>query len=261
MASPLIFSLDQPAQLDFTRVKMSASSLINVDSQSTRKHTFLVLEPGCYVPGRRVQIGNGERRYIGVRTADGKHHHSDIVVCALGAYGPSLISDLGKFTVAWCWSIAHVRLSEAEAHYLRGIATTNVRDLGFFFEPDPKTQLFKLCPLGTGYTNTNHDRISLPPGDELPTPQDYIPLEDEIKLRQLLRESFPWMCDRPLVDQKLCWFADTADSEYCIDSVPNPEKSRVVLSGDSGHGFKMMPSFGKWVVDLLEYGRQRLPGW
>jgi sarcosine oxidase/L-pipecolate oxidase len=69
------------------------------------------------------------------------------------------------------------------------------------------------------------------------------------------------MAERPLVEQKLCWFADTKDSEYCIDYVPGTDKSLIVLSGDSGHGFKMMPIFGKWVVELLENGSQKLARW
>lgn len=211
--------------------------------------------------GTGPQKGTGKGRCVGARTADGKSHFADVTICALGAYGASLVPSLGNFAVARCWSVAHVQLTEAETDYLRGIPTTSVRDLGFFFEPDPKTRLFKLCPLGTGYTNTRDDGISLPPADRLPPPQDYIPLEDERKLRQLLRETFPWMAERPFVEQKLCWFADTADSEYCIDFVPDTEKSLLVLSGDSGHGFKMMPSFGKWVVELLENQEQRLPRW
>ena len=201
------------------------------------------------------------RKCTGIATADGRTHQADLVICALGAHGASLIPDLGKFVVGRCWSVAHVQLSEEECNFLRGIPTTNVRDLGFFFEPDPKTRLFKLCPLGAGYTNTRSDGVSLPPTDRLPPPQDYIPAEDERKLRQLLRETFPWMADRPFIDQKLCWFADTADSEYCIDYVPGTDKSVVVLSGDSGHGFKMMPVFGKWVVELLKRGEQSLSRW
>ncbi|KAL8813532.1 MAG: hypothetical protein Q9200_000206 [Gallowayella weberi] len=211
--------------------------------------------------GSGPQTVNAKGRCVGVKTADGERHLADLTICALGAYGASVMPSLGRFVVARCWSVAHVQLTEVESDYLRGIPTTNVRDLGFFFEPDPKTRLFKLCPLGTGYTNTTADRVSLPPGDQLPPPQDYIPLEDERKLRQLLRETFPWMAERAFVEQKLCWFADTADSEFCIDFVPETNQSLIVLSGDSGHGFKMMPSFGKWVVDLLDHGRQNLARW
>ena len=206
--------------------------------------------------------GGPGSKCTGVRTADGKVHAADLTICALGAHGASLLPGLGRFTTARCWSVAHVQLSSDEANFLRGIPTTNVRDLGFFFEPDPETRLFKLCPLGTGYANTRpEDGVSLPPPDELPPPQDFIPLEDEMKLRTLLRETFPWMADRPFVDKKLCWFSDTVDSEYCIDFVPDMGSSIVALSGDSGHGFKMMPVFGKWVVQLLEEGGQPLERW
>lgn len=95
-----------------------------------------------------------QQRCKGVTTADGRTHLADLTICALGAHVSSLIPECGKFVKARCWSVAHVQLNEQEANFLRGIPTTNVRDLGFFFEPDPKTLLFKLCPLGVGYTNT-----------------------------------------------------------------------------------------------------------
>jgi sarcosine oxidase / L-pipecolate oxidase len=215
------------------------------------------------VLGQRVTelVYASDGRCTGVRTADGKVHQADLTVCALGAHGAALLPSLGKFAVARCWSVAHVQLTEDETNLLRGIPTTNIRDLGFFFEPDPKIRLFKICPLGSGYTNTGTDGISLPPPDDLPPPQDFIPQEDESKLRRLLQETFPWMAHRPFVDQKLCWFADTADSDFCIDFVPGTNKTVVCLSGDSGHGFKMMPVFGKWVVQLLETGAQSEQRW
>jgi len=93
--------------------------------------------------------------------------------------------------VARCWSVAYEQLTEAETDYLRDILTTNVRDLGVFFEPNPKTRLFKLCPLGTGFTSPSMDGTSLPPADRLPPLQHFILLDDVKKLRQLLREIFP----------------------------------------------------------------------
>lgn len=207
-----------------------------------------------------------KRRCTGIRTADGLTHNASTVIVALGPYAATLLPTIGHSVVARCWSVAHVQLTKAECDYLRFIPTLNVRDLGFFFEPDPETRLFKLCPLGAGFTNkktkiASGATISLPPGEQVPPPQDFIPKEDELKLRALLRETFPWMADRPFVDNKLCWFADTKDSEYCIDFVPDTDKSVIVLSGDSGHGFKMMPVFGKWVVNLLQKGEQPEKRW
>jgi sarcosine oxidase / L-pipecolate oxidase len=189
----------------------------------------------------------------GVRTADGHTYEASRVIVACGAWAASLLPALRRSVVARCWSVAHVQLTQAECDLLRFIPTTNVRDLGFFFEPDPETKLFKLCPLGAGYTN---NKTGFPRDI-----QDYIPRKDEQKLRRLLREVFPWMAERPFVEKRMCWFADTGDSDFCIDFVPDTEKSVVVLSGDSGHGFKMMPVFGKWVVDLLNQGEQTEERW
>lgn len=202
------------------------------------------------------------RRCTGVKTADGIVHKVALVVSCLGAFQADILPKVGSFSIAKSWSVAHVQLTDAECDLLRGIPVLNVRDLGFFFEPDPKTKLFKLCPLGAGYVNTDKKTgISLPSLDALPLSQDYIPVEDEAKMRQLLRETLPWLADRPFVDQKMCWFADTADSEYCIDFVPETNRSVIVMTGDSGHGFKMMPIAGSWVVDLLKDNRQKLSRW
>lgn len=200
-----------------------------------------------------------------LRTLDGKTHPADLVILALGASAASLIPSIGKFTTARCWSVAHVQLTERETDFLRGIPVTNIRDLGFFFEPDPKTRLFKLCPLGVGFTNTDPvTGVSLPPPPQRNgegVVEDYIPWEDELKLRRLLRETFPWMAERPFVQKKMCWFSDTADSDYLVDFLPGTGKTVVCLSGDSGHGFKMMPVFGGWVVDLIHAGEQREERW
>ena len=214
------------------------------------------------------------RRCIGLQTHNRAIHRFNTVICALGAYGASLVPQLGKFNVARCWSVAHVQLTPQECDILRGIPVVNSLDLGFFFEPDPVTRLLKITPLGAGYSNfsgTAINKVSLPPldgdqrsqGSDAPIValNDYIPLEDEMKMRRLLRETLPWLENRPFVEKKMCWFSDTEDSEYCIDFVPETENSLVVLSGDSGHGFKMMPIFGEWVCELLQRREQKLPRW
>lgn len=199
-----------------------------------------------------------EGRCSGLETHDGSRYTFETVVCALGANGAQLVPGLGSFNVARCWSVAHVQLTPRECDVLRGIPVVNVRDLGFFFEPDPSTRLLKLTPLGVGFSNFRSAGVSLPDSEAV---RDYVPLADEDKMRTLLRETLPWLADRPFVDKKMCWFSDTADSEYCIDFVPGTDRSLVVLSGDSGHGFKMMPIFGRWVCELLERKEQQRQRW
>lgn len=212
---------------------------------------------------RLVYESSGLSRHCtAVETADGTVHRSELVVSCLGAFQAEVLPQVGSFSIAKSWSVAHVQLTKEECDLLRGIPVLNVRDLGFFFEPDPETKLLKLCPLGAGYVNTDkRTGISLPFLDGLTPSQDYIPEEDEMKMRQLLKETLPWLADRPFVDKKMCWFADTADSEYCIDFVPETNRSVIVMTGDSGHGFKMMPIAGSWVVDLLKNDRQELSRW
>ncbi|KAL1889126.1 hypothetical protein Sste5346_009072 [Sporothrix stenoceras] len=245
----------------------SARAVGGIAEKLKERGVKFVLGPEAGLVEKLFFEGEGEaRRCTGFTTHDGTTHNADLVVCALGAYGAQLVPQVGLFSVARCWSVAHIKLTQDECDVLRGIPVVNSMDLGFFFEPDPATRLLKLTPLGAGYSNYGSTQTSLPPLASGDTAQNtalagYVPQADEVQMRRLLQETLPYLADRPFVEKKMCWFSDTADSEYCIDFVPNTSKSLVVLSGDSGHGFKMMPIFGSWVKTLLEDGQQKLPRW
>ncbi|KAK7429131.1 hypothetical protein QQZ08_004346 [Neonectria magnoliae] len=98
---------------------------------------------------------------------------------------------------------------------------------------------------------------------ELLEDSTFLPEYDERQIRKLLAQTLPSLAERPLVKKSLCWFADTKDSDFIIDYVPETLSSVLLLSGDSGHGFKMFPVFGAWVKDLLvaSDGRQPVPRW
>lgn len=191
----------------------------------------------------------------GVTTASGKRHDADIVILTLGASVASLLPSVAPQITAKAWSVAHVQLTPMEAAQLKGIPVTYARDLGFFFEPDPRTHLLKLCPSGGGITNFGEGSISLPPADS-----SYIPRRDEDAVRRLLRETLPELAQRPLVNEKMCWVADTSDSDYIIDYVPG-KKGLMVVTGDSGHAFKMLPVVGRWVRKVVEENWQSHQRW
>lgn len=200
------------------------------------------------------------RKGVGVKTKDGQFHAASLVIVATGAGASKIVPEIGARVSAKSWSVAHVRLTDDETATLRGIPVTYARDLGFFFEPDPKTNLLKLCPMGGGFINTNPiTGVSEAPEGV----QHFVPLEDERKMRELLRQTLPYLADRPLVEKTLCWFADTSDSDFIIDYLPETSNTVIVLSGDSGHGFKMFPIFGSWVNNLLNApeGRQTERRW
>ncbi|RGP73193.1 hypothetical protein FLONG3_6509 [Fusarium longipes] len=198
----------------------------------------------------------------GVETASGLFYPSKIVIISVGAAGGKLIPEIGKQLVAKSWSVAHLQLSDDETSALRGIPVTYARDLGFFFEPDPKTNLLKLCPMGGGYINTDSNTgISHAPTNLRQSA--FLPEDDDRQLRELVRQTLPQFADRPFVKKTLCWFADTSDSDFVIDYVPNTSSSVLLLSGDSGHGFKFFPIFGEWVRNLLgsDDGEQPVARW
>ncbi|KAM0298300.1 hypothetical protein HYE67_001347 [Fusarium culmorum] len=198
------------------------------------------------------------RKATGVKTVGGLFYPSKLVIISVGAAGAKLVPEIGKQLVAKSWSVAHLHLSDDETSALRGIPVTYARDLGFFFEPDPKTNLLKLCPMGGGFINTDPKTgVSHAPTD--PKQSAFLPEHDDRQLRELVRQTLPQFSDRPFVKKSLCWFADTADSDFIIDYVPNTSSSVLLLSGDSGHGFKFFPIFGEWVKDLLESDKGEQP--
>lgn len=202
------------------------------------------------------------RKATGVKTKAGRFHSANLVIIAAGAAASKLIPSIGSQLVAKSWSVAHVHLTNEETSALRSIPVTYARDLGFFFEPDPETNLLKLCPMGGGYVNTD-PKTGVSHAPETLGESSFIPKHDEVKIRELLRQTLPYLAERPLVRKSLCWFADTRDSDFIIDYVPSTSNSVVILSGDSGHGFKMFPIFGKWTKSLLEAesGRQEEARW
>ena len=207
--------------------------------------------------GAVAEVTYKDGKSTGIRTKNGQFHPAELVIVAAGAAAAKLVPAIGSQVVAKSWSVAHVHLTEEETSALRGIPITYARDLGFFFEPDPVTRLLKLCPMGGGYVNTD----SATGVSHAPSVSDsaFVPPEDEAKIRQLLAHTLPTLANRPLVRKSLCWFADTSDSDFIIDYVPNTSNSVVLLSGDSGHGFKMFPLFGSWVKTFLEAPNKQQP--
>lgn len=200
----------------------------------------------------------GKKTCLGIKTANGQVHKASRTILCLGAHIGTLLPNITQQVTAKSWAVAHIQLTPDEAAAIRGCPVVNCRDLGFFFEPDEDTGLIKLSANGAGYTNN----MSIS-GTQAPVPtlsNDGIPKEDEKLIRRLIQETMPQFSGRELVNKFICWCGDTSDSDYIIDFVPETE-GLLVVAGDSGHAFKMLPVAGKWVKKALEDGEESIERW
>ena len=195
---------------------------------------------------------------IGVKTTNGQIHRATHTILCLGAHIATLLPSITTQVTAKSWAVAHIQLSPKEAAGMKGCPVVNCRDLGFFFEPDEDTGLIKLSANGAGYTNTVS---AAGKSASVPTHlNDGIPKEDEDLIRRLIQETMPQFSGKELLNKFICWCGDTSDSDYIIDFVPDTQ-GLLVVAGDSGHAFKMLPVAGKWVKRALEEGRQSIERW
>lgn len=209
---------------------------------------------------------NERQRCIGVKTICGKEYRASHTILCLGAHVARLLPAIAPQITAKAWSVAHLQLSSEQARSMAGIPVVNCRDMGFFFEPDPETNLLKLCAHSAGVTNYEGGTTSCPTSsgssDGYAIDHGRIPQDDAAKIVKLIAATMPQFSSLPLTRQFICWCGDTTDSNYIIDFVPGTtEQSLMVFSGDSGHAFKMLPIAGQWAMAALEKGTQDLGRW
>lgn len=201
---------------------------------------------------------SGVKKCVGAKTSSGETFSADTVIVTVGACLASVLPQVGRQVVAKALCVAHIQLNKEQADRLMGIPVTYARDLGFFFEPDRETLQSKLCASGAGYTNRETlcgSTHSFPPQNN-----DIIPSEDEKRIRKLIREALPEFSQQRLMCKHLCWIADSAGSDFIFDFVPGTQ-NLIVASGDSGHGFKFLPTIGRCIQALVEQGAQNIPQW
>lgn len=68
---------------------------------------------------------------------------------------------------------------------------------------------------------------------------------------RFLERTLPDLVHHKLFDIKLCWISDTPDSHFFIDRAPESTNT-FVATGDTGHGYKFLPTIGRYISDRLE---------
>ncbi|KAJ4386138.1 hypothetical protein N0V93_009031 [Gnomoniopsis smithogilvyi] len=132
---------------------------------------------------------------------------------------------------------------------------TYARDLGFFFESDTENlHLFFRSRIYKSDTSSRIESLAAFAKRRI------VPLEDERRIKKLLREALPELAEQRLICKHVCWIADSADSGFIIDFVPRTQ-GLIIASGDSGHGFKYLLTIGRFIQGLVEQGAQDIPQW
>ncbi|MBT2468888.1 FAD-dependent oxidoreductase [Streptomyces sp. ISL-66] len=75
-----------------------------------------------------------------------------------------------------------------------------------------------------------------------------------------LRRRFPALAGLPVASVEECGYAATADEEFVLGRHPAHEHVWLV-GGDSGHGFKNAPAWGKYVCDAIDGTTTVHPRW
>ncbi|MBL9018257.1 MAG: FAD-dependent oxidoreductase [Myxococcales bacterium] len=160
-----------------------------------------------------------------------------VIVCA-GAWAPRLLPELATSIVPVGQPVFHLRprdpsLYTADRFPVFGadIATT-----GYYGFPVNADGIVKIANHGTGHPVTRDE-------------QRVVPAAAEDELRAFLADVIPGLADAPIVDRRLCVYADTRDGHFWIARHPH-RTNLVVATGGSGHAFKFAPELGPLIADL-----------
>lgn len=96
-----------------------------------------------------------------------------------------------------------------------------------------------------------------PPLD--PTNADRLPSAEAVRRAQRhLEYRFPALAGAPLIEARVCQYANTPDGHFIVDRHPSADNVWLV-GGGSGHGFKLGPALGDFVARRVLTGRDTHP--
>jgi glycine/D-amino acid oxidase-like deaminating enzyme len=74
---------------------------------------------------------------------------------------------------------------------------------------------------------------------------------EELKyVQDIITMRFPKMAGHPLIEDKVCQYTETPDSDFIFDRHPEAE-NLWILGGGSGHGYKMGASLGELAAEII----------
>ncbi|KAH7107377.1 FAD dependent oxidoreductase [Auriculariales sp. MPI-PUGE-AT-0066] len=196
-----------------------------------------------------------------------------LVVVACGAWTVPTFADpdlkLNDRMIATGQPITTIQLSPEETERYKDAPVILDFDTGFYCFPPTPDGVLKAARHCIGVVNPGSvseydlDETPLPvgslPGYRRPDKQarpnapshSAIPRVEAELIRRVLREVYPELGDRPFSSSRMCWYSDTVDDDWIID-FHSQYDNVLLVTGDSGHGFKFLPNIGRLAVARLE---------
>ena len=78
------------------------------------------------------------------------------------------------------------------------------------------------------------------------------------RAQRYLEYRFPALAGAPLIEARVCQYANTPDGHLIVDRHPSADNVWLV-GGGSGHGFKLGPALGDFVARRVLTGRDTHP--
>ncbi|KIJ52363.1 hypothetical protein M422DRAFT_74013 [Sphaerobolus stellatus SS14] len=193
----------------------------------------------------------------GVKLSDGTEMKAELAVIATGSWTPSTFGSLGLSdrVLATGQCIATIQLAPEEAEIYKDVPVVLDYTTGFYMFPPNPENIVKVAIHFAGFTNPQ-GQVE---GRSVSTPRTFlthdnggaIPKHVVKKLRESVAGVYPELGKKPFSGTRLCWYADTSDSDWLIDFHPD-YPSVLFATGGSGHAYKFLPILGCLVVDRIE---------
>ena len=176
----------------------------------------------------------------GLFTTDGMVYSADKVIVAAGVWSSKLIEELAdKVTITahpvYFFKPKNPQPYKAETFPCWFADVSKTGWYGFPYHPE-------------GYLKIAHHGIGeiVDPNQANEIAPHYYP-----GLNTFLADHLPGMEYEPISSARLCYYADTWDSDFYI--CPHPQQSNLIIAfGGSGHGFKFAPILGDIIADVTE---------
>lgn len=190
-----------------------------------------------------VELIEREGRVVGVKTEAGREFlATEHVVVTGGAWTMLLVPELANFLSASGHPVFHIKPSDPDLFEARHfpVFCADISNTGWYgFPLHPHQKVVKIGNHGVG------QKLNAARDPRVVTP------EDERRLREFMRGTFPALADGEIVYTRRCLYCDTPDGDFLISRHPN-RPGLSVATGDSGHGFKFGPVLGRIVADAVE---------